>query len=348
MDGSEQRVTAQARRFANRLQGRAGLPVHLADERLSTREAWTRLVESGSRRGGPRPGRGAGHPGGMVRARRMIRKLPGGSRRRDGVFTELRDHAAAPWNGAWRALKGHSTGCARPSGHATGRGAARGGPIRHRQVPRLPADQSGSSPSTSNIFTSNATRIHMPLRSWRQYIARGSSSTAGSSSGPRGRGCMITASGFSARKLLRARFLAHVVLGLEPGDVDRVQLADHPGEVVRLLEWHAVLVQVPPDVAFHREVARGDEHHPDVAVVLHEVGERARGAPAAQVAHQPDRLAVDPAPVLEAALQRIDVEQRLGRMMVLAAAGVDDRDRPLDTVHQRRGLGRRPPLPACA
>ena len=55
MDGSEQRVTAQARRFANRLQGRAGLPVHLADERLSTREAWTRLVESGSRRGGPDP-----------------------------------------------------------------------------------------------------------------------------------------------------------------------------------------------------------------------------------------------------------------------------------------------------
>ena len=55
MDGSEQRVTAQARRFANRLQGRAGLPVHFADERLSTREAWTRLVESGTRRGGPDP-----------------------------------------------------------------------------------------------------------------------------------------------------------------------------------------------------------------------------------------------------------------------------------------------------
>ena len=55
MDGTEQRVTARARRFASRLHGRSGLPVHLADERLSTREAWTRLVESGSRRDGPDP-----------------------------------------------------------------------------------------------------------------------------------------------------------------------------------------------------------------------------------------------------------------------------------------------------
>lgn len=55
MDGTEQRITAQARRFANRLHGRSRLPVHLADERLSTREAWTRLVESGSRRDGPDP-----------------------------------------------------------------------------------------------------------------------------------------------------------------------------------------------------------------------------------------------------------------------------------------------------
>ena len=55
MDGTEQWITAHARRFANRLRARSGLPVHLADERLSTREAWTRLVESGSRRDGPDP-----------------------------------------------------------------------------------------------------------------------------------------------------------------------------------------------------------------------------------------------------------------------------------------------------
>ena len=55
MDGTDQGMTARARRFAHRLHARSGLPVHLADERLSTREAWTRLVESGSRRDGPDP-----------------------------------------------------------------------------------------------------------------------------------------------------------------------------------------------------------------------------------------------------------------------------------------------------
>ena len=55
MDGTDQWITARARRFANRLHARSGLPVHLADERLSTREAWTRLIESGSRRDGPDP-----------------------------------------------------------------------------------------------------------------------------------------------------------------------------------------------------------------------------------------------------------------------------------------------------
>ena len=55
MDGTEQWITAHARRFANRLRARSGLPVHLADERLSTREAWTRLIESGARRDDPDP-----------------------------------------------------------------------------------------------------------------------------------------------------------------------------------------------------------------------------------------------------------------------------------------------------
>ena len=55
MDGTEQWITAHARRFANRLHGRSGLPVHLADERLSTREAWTRLIESDARRNRPDP-----------------------------------------------------------------------------------------------------------------------------------------------------------------------------------------------------------------------------------------------------------------------------------------------------
>ena len=43
MDGTEQAVTRRARRFQRALGARFGLPVHLVDERLSTREARERL-----------------------------------------------------------------------------------------------------------------------------------------------------------------------------------------------------------------------------------------------------------------------------------------------------------------
>lgn len=39
MDGSESEMTRRARKFANRLHGRFGKPVHLMDERLSSFEA---------------------------------------------------------------------------------------------------------------------------------------------------------------------------------------------------------------------------------------------------------------------------------------------------------------------
>lgn len=39
MDGTESDMSRRARRFANRLHGRYALPVHLMDERLSSREA---------------------------------------------------------------------------------------------------------------------------------------------------------------------------------------------------------------------------------------------------------------------------------------------------------------------
>jgi putative Holliday junction resolvase len=47
MDGSEQTVTRRARRFGNQLLGRYRLPVHLVDERLTTREARDRLAGEG-------------------------------------------------------------------------------------------------------------------------------------------------------------------------------------------------------------------------------------------------------------------------------------------------------------
>lgn len=39
MDDSESELTARAKKFANRIHGRFGVPVELMDERLSTREA---------------------------------------------------------------------------------------------------------------------------------------------------------------------------------------------------------------------------------------------------------------------------------------------------------------------
>ena len=47
MDGSEQDVSRGARRFGDQLLGRFQLPVHLVDERLTTREARDRLAAEG-------------------------------------------------------------------------------------------------------------------------------------------------------------------------------------------------------------------------------------------------------------------------------------------------------------
>lgn len=47
LDGAEHEMTARSRRFANQLRGRFGLPVELADERLSSAEAENRLRRRG-------------------------------------------------------------------------------------------------------------------------------------------------------------------------------------------------------------------------------------------------------------------------------------------------------------
>ncbi len=49
MDGSESELCRRARKFANRLHGRLGLPVALADERLSSFEAKQARRERGGR-----------------------------------------------------------------------------------------------------------------------------------------------------------------------------------------------------------------------------------------------------------------------------------------------------------
>lgn len=55
MDGTEQDMTLRARRFGRQLEGRFGLPVHLVDERLSTREARSRLHRQGRAEDGADP-----------------------------------------------------------------------------------------------------------------------------------------------------------------------------------------------------------------------------------------------------------------------------------------------------
>lgn len=47
MDGTEQPLTARAKKFANRLQGRFGVKVALQDERLTTTEARTEIFQRG-------------------------------------------------------------------------------------------------------------------------------------------------------------------------------------------------------------------------------------------------------------------------------------------------------------
>ena len=50
MDGTEQPLTARARKFANHIHGRFGVAVELQDERLSTVEARAGLFEAGGYR----------------------------------------------------------------------------------------------------------------------------------------------------------------------------------------------------------------------------------------------------------------------------------------------------------
>ncbi len=47
LDGADQETTHSARRFSRQLNGRYRLPVHMVDERLTTREAKSRLAEQG-------------------------------------------------------------------------------------------------------------------------------------------------------------------------------------------------------------------------------------------------------------------------------------------------------------
>jgi putative Holliday junction resolvase len=50
MQGSAQEMSQRAQRFARQLEGRFGIATSMADERLTTREAWSVAIDSGERR----------------------------------------------------------------------------------------------------------------------------------------------------------------------------------------------------------------------------------------------------------------------------------------------------------
>lgn len=47
MDGTDNPITPAARKFGDRLNGRYNLPVHMVDERLTTQEARSKLIDAG-------------------------------------------------------------------------------------------------------------------------------------------------------------------------------------------------------------------------------------------------------------------------------------------------------------
>ena len=50
MEGEAQQMSQRAERFARQLEGRFGIAASMADERLTTREAWLTAIDSGERR----------------------------------------------------------------------------------------------------------------------------------------------------------------------------------------------------------------------------------------------------------------------------------------------------------
>ena len=84
-----------------------------------------------------------------------------------------------------------------------------------------------------------------------------------------------------------------------------------------------VLVQVRLQVVAHGDLRRGDKPDFDVLELAEQVGEGSDRAPVGEVADQRDAHAVDPA---ELVANRVQVEQRLRRVLAGPVPGVDHGD----------------------
>ncbi len=128
------------------------------------------------------------------------------------------------------------------------------------------------------------------------------------------------------------------ILVLNPGHIDGVDFGHDAFEVVRFVEGDGVLVQEGLDVVLHPEDLGRHVVDGDIFVALQQIGQRTHGAAALEVAHHGDLLAVEAADGSKLALQRIDVEQGLGRVLVGSGAAVQDRHRAFGLVQHPGSL----------
>jgi len=176
--------------------------------------------------------------------------------------------------------------------------------------------------SLPNMCSSRAIRTNLPRLTASQYIARGSASSSMGSSARRGRGW----SGEAIIVVALARLLARgAVLVLHPHHVDRVERGKPPVHVVGALPASAVLVEVVRQVVAHLEFLGGDEDLLDAGIQREQVRQRPGGARAFQVAddRHRKRSALDVGEV-EVRDERVQLQQGLGRVLLGAAAAVED------------------------
>ena len=127
--------------------------------------------------------------------------------------------------------------------------------------------------------------------------------------------------------------------------VDDVDVGQDGVEVRLVAEGDAGACELGADIVAHRHGGRGDEDELGAFGLAEQSGERARGAAEAQVADEGDAQPVDAA---ELVADGVEIEQRLGRVLAGAVAGVEDGNggdggravgRPLLVVADDDGVG---------
>ena len=123
--------------------------------------------------------------------------------------------------------------------------------------------------------------------------------------------------------------LGGVPLVLDAGHVDGVRKRSGLTEIVGDGEFNALRLENLQHVLWHLQLGRGNEDLADILEIREQIAERADRTTAQQVATERHRAVLQSTLRLEGTLERVDVKQRLGWMLVLAGTGIDDRDRTI-------------------